>query len=204
MRGEPCPKAVSEWFAGWRDEGGADAEAKAREAFSSEHVAERLWDLALHEAGHAVARSHFGETVEHATIVRSPHVLTQHRPLYLEQRWQLRRIARQEAVVAWAGVAAQYRHVTDPDAYDEDSDFEFDVMESAADDMARLEELLTRHCAGASKGVVADHIDCLYFGAARSLVRRRWRQIEAVATDLYQRGTLTGEEVQRVCEAVME
>jgi hypothetical protein len=196
----------------------------SRGRLSQQAVEDKLRHAAYHESGHAVGAVHaYGpERVEFATI--EPDAERAHdiegfvRVRMLEgmglavlQDWQRKEELRAHELHCYAGVAAQYPDLdleeldfVDLSGREDDQAFEDDetfgpIWEGSAGDRAGLAEYAAK--LGYERPTNRWHMPS--WNRARRFVGERWLAIEAVAAALLMRGTLSGEEVERIVGAVL-
>lgn len=163
---------------------------RAGRARTATHERRHLMNVALHEAGHAVASYYLGTPLQYSTIVRrgrfSGH--TRQRRVRFDRRGVFdkspdgRDRAERHILVALAGVVAQGRYAPDPRCLrGSDSDIEL-AMKLFWHISERDAE--ARH-----------HYFSLLYRRTQLLIENHWQDVLAVASTLVQRKTLSAEEI---------
>ena len=161
-------------------------------------------EIAYHEAAHAVAcvvqdLSMKEVTIEPGKIEGCLGHITHHSPEGYDFRGSRARgqkkVARQMVIVCYAGFEAQQR--LNPSASDEHSQIDVNDASSLLNDyhvynVKKFEE---------NNNYIYDFIDKLR-DEARRLVKREWSAIEAVASRLLEKRTLSELEVKSICKCM--
>jgi hypothetical protein len=150
---------------------------------------------AYHEAGHIVAKLHFGFPIVRATVEASGdyHGAVEGPNIHIElaetsdDSCEIETAQRNFLVICFAGPEAQR-------AYDPDS---VEPWHAAGDEESAVDALW--HMGYHPDKLAA--IDAELRLAAKEFVRTHWSQIDAVAKALLEKREMTGEELRRVLEA---
>lgn len=152
----------------------------------------RRWLVAVHEAGHACVARSFDWRVLSAQVRRDGTGLTRDAPPWLRAQ---HRAAREDILIRLAGPLADERLL----AVKLPPDGRYDDLRTAAKDLLRAGipggcefDMTTAHRDATRIGVALPEL----IVEARRVLAVRWPEIERVAAVLYERGSLSGRQVQ--------
>jgi hypothetical protein len=145
-------------------------------------------EIAHHEAGHAVAGFHLGDLITEVWIDDEEGATKRPNTEVFDDlsQAQLRERVETELIICWAGPEAERR-------------FNPKCCKMAASDRVRFDWVCSTVVGLSPKDKREWKRDTRR--AAREIVTREWVAIEKVATSLFERGRLTGEEVAQLIEA---